>query len=411
MYVPQLSSVEIPQEFDLVAAANEMFSCTKYCGTAEKKRFIEKNYPKFKELGIDPFSNKINQNDLAEYFISHQSEIPSINNFQLINSPKIAYLLYKNGLIQLNFIENVLNTCPFPEKIKPFLLYFPKVNLSQINLTEGNQELHDFLSLTDEQQKYLLENDIVNNSLRFHIKNDDINYLTSLEITDYNVSFTDIPVIPSIEGDLYLPLYIAAQFSSLKCAKHLIQHGAIVSPEIMTKAIEIGNMEIIRLFETAGGKSSTNILAALNSCNTKIADHCIAKFAERHSLEETKNEFKKILESTHNARFLVYCITAGIKIDNIRLPTEFIPYAFKECNKLTFANIDGRIHLEAAKLLIDNGCQIPDDALEKCTQIEVIFLLLENKCEVTDNFYNNILPLLSPSEQQWIKFKIAMTNA
>ena len=407
---PEVATINIPKEFDIVAAENDIFMNKKYNNSPERKRFLSRYFTKFNELGIEIGKNETSYNDICKYFAEDKTKISLISIFTRVNFPKLVFYLFKNDCVDEKYVLESISKATEVENQKSLLLfleYFTDFIPEVSNFTEKlgifKEEYDRFMSLSKDERIFLRDNDVFPNSLRFFIKNDDVEKAKTMKWED------DAPYFSAFEQKKKSPLALAAFYGSKKCIQHYLNCSSmIIDKDSMYEAVKTGDLSIIKMFEESGGKPEKFIKAAVESHNVKVMDYCISKFAAKKNKNEIINELKSCLIGNRNAQFLVYCIEVGVSLNGLTFYTEFIPFVSSK-TKLSFKNVEGNIHFGALKALIDSGSDINecDDILARCTQVDSVFLLLEKGVKSTDRFIKTVLPLFDPSECQWVRFKLA----
>ena len=421
MQFPSISHVQIPKEFDFVAAENDIFMNPKYYKSPERKRFLSRYLSQFLENGIDISKNKISFQDISEYFSENPNDLKYFTTFSKINSPKLIYLLFIQKTVDSNFVTDIVNSIVQIEdfeKLFYFLEYFVDLisDFSKfISLLPEPfiSEFNKFMTLSPENRDFLRKNEICPNSFRSFIKNDDIDSVRA-NYNSQTTSQNDIKPFTVFESTLSSPLAYASFFKARNCCTFFLNRSPAIldDNEAIYFAVLSGDMTIISLFENAGAHLERFLDAAVESHNPKIFDYIMKIITEKiHDKKEIFDILKNTLKKTRNALFLLYCIEIGVDLEGIIFDTEFLPFVLTKTKKLSFPFVKGPIYFNVLKIILED-CETKKENIDynellcRCVQVDSVFLLFEKGAKPNDKFTKSVFPLFDPSERQWISFKL-----
>ena len=339
MQFPSISCIQIPKEFDLVAAENELFMNPKNSKSLQRKMFLSKHLSKYLQNGIDISKNKYAFSDIADYFAENPNDIKYLTMFTKIKSPKLIYFLFKNKTVNSEFVTdiiNILDEIQDYDNLFGFLSYFidliPEISKFNSSLPSiFSDEFKRFMDLSVEDREYLRENEVCPKTMRFYIKNDNVETIRS-NFNSQNAFDNDIKPFTVFEPIFLSPLAYSAFYKSKNCCLFFLNRSPVLlsDNEAMFNCVSSGDMNIINLFENAGAHLDKYIDAAVESYNNKVFDYIMNKITENKNI--TKNDVFKILKQalnkTRNALFIVYCSEVGVDLNGISIYSEFVPYVY-----------------------------------------------------------------------------------
>ena len=422
MQFPSISCIQIPKDFDLIAAENDLFMNPKNSKSLQRKMFLSKHLTKYLQNGIDISKNKTAFEDIAEYFAENPDDIKYLNMFTKIKSAKLIYFLYKQKTVNSEYIIDIINVIDEIqdyEHLFSFLSYFidfiPEISKFSASLSPNySDEFNRFMALSVEERNYLRDNEVCPNTMRFYIKNDDVEMIRS-KYNSENAFENDVKPFALFEPCFSSPLAYAAYYKAKKCCLFFLNRSPVIisDSEALYNCVSSGDMNIINLFENAGAHLEKYIDAAVDSYNNKVFDYIMNKITENKSItkDEVFSILKQALNKTRNALFLVYCSEVGVDLSDVSAFSEFIPFIYSITKKVSAPSIKGPIYLNVLQLIAEsyeknNEVMDWNELLCRCSQVDSIFLLLGKGAKPDEQFTKTILPLFDPSEKQWIAFKL-----